>query len=315
MKNARKKSRRGRQQARRLWGVLGLVGLALLAAWYFWNDKENAGDTVAIEHIHSLGYSGDGSELVVAAHSGLRVYQGGQWSVPPGLARDYMGYTPVDEGFYSSGHPAPGSLEINPLGLVKSTDKGATLTRLGFEGESDFHLMAVGFFNHAIYVVNSSANSRLGPGVHYSLDDGATWEQARLNGIAAAQPYQIAVHPTAEEIVAISTEAGVYLSRDYGNNFELIGEQEPIIAVTFDLQGQWIVFGAQTLRRYDLNSGEIIVLPIPSLSSGEVIQYLASHPDSTMKFALATSDLDIYMTENDGDTWVQIAREGYGLTQ
>lgn len=57
-----------------------------------------------------------------------------------------MGYVATDNGFYSSGHPHPSAGLINPFGLIKSSDGGHTLTKLGFEGESDFHLMGVGYW-------------------------------------------------------------------------------------------------------------------------------------------------------------------------
>ncbi|MGH2535886.1 MAG: F510_1955 family glycosylhydrolase, partial [Candidatus Promineifilaceae bacterium] len=128
--------------------------------------EEGSGDspvTAEFPHIHGLGFSADGRQLFVPAHDGLRLFSDGQWQIPDAPAHDYMGYAPADDGFYSSGHPHPSSGLVNPLGLVKSTDGGQTLTRLGFEGESDFHLMGVGYQNHAIYVVNPRANSRLAP--------------------------------------------------------------------------------------------------------------------------------------------------------
>lgn len=62
---------------------------------------------------------------------------------------------------------------------MKSTDGGKTLQKLGFEGESDFHLMSVGYTRHAIYLLNPGQNAKLAPGMHYSLDDGATWSRGR----------------------------------------------------------------------------------------------------------------------------------------
>ena len=106
-------------------------------------DRAGGAD-VEMPHIHGLGFSADGQQLLVPAHDGLRVYAGGRWQVPELPAHDYMGYAPTDNGFYSSGHPAPSAGLVNPLGLVKSTDGGKTLTTLGFQGQSDFHLMGVG---------------------------------------------------------------------------------------------------------------------------------------------------------------------------
>jgi hypothetical protein len=99
-------------------------------------------------HIHGLGFSGDGKQLLVPAHDGFRVYAEGAWEMPALPVYDYMGFAPANDGFYSSSHPGPSSRLVNPLGLVKSTDGGKTLDSLGFEGESDFHLMGVGYYSH-----------------------------------------------------------------------------------------------------------------------------------------------------------------------
>ncbi|MFP3442760.1 hypothetical protein R0K18_33995, partial [Pantoea sp. SIMBA_133] len=81
---------------------------------------------------------------------GLKFYKDGKWMETTGQNNDYMGFTAVDEGFYTSGHPGKDSDLPNPLGLKKSTDGGRSLENLGFEGESDFHTIGVGYENHAI---------------------------------------------------------------------------------------------------------------------------------------------------------------------
>lgn len=94
---------------------------------------------VELPHIHGLGFSPDGRQLIVPAHDGLRIYREGKWLIPPTPAHDYMGFAATNDGFYSSGHPHPSAGLVNPLGLIKSTDGGQTLTQLDFAGESDFH--------------------------------------------------------------------------------------------------------------------------------------------------------------------------------
>ncbi|MBX6396423.1 MAG: hypothetical protein IRY98_12110, partial [Alicyclobacillaceae bacterium] len=82
--------------------------------------------SITFMHIHGLGYSADGSEVYIPAHNGLAIYRQGKWSYASGYAHDYMGFSMVDSGFYSSGHPAPDSGLKNPLGIVKSSDLGKT---------------------------------------------------------------------------------------------------------------------------------------------------------------------------------------------
>lgn len=267
--------------------------------------------SVDMPHIHGLGFSPDGRQLIVPAHDGLRVFAEGEWSVSDAPAHDYMGYTPVDEGFYSSGHPHPSSGLINPFGLVKSTDGGETLERLGFEGESDFHLMGVGYENHAIYVLNPAPNSRLAAGMHVSLDDGQTWQPCTAQGLIA-RPFRIAVYPTDANRVAVATEAGLYLSTDYGDSFTRIGEAAPVTAAVFHPNGQTLLFGANQLSTYALSSEQITALPSPNIVGDDAISYIAVNPVQNEEIALATFNRDIYLSSDGGQTWQQIAADGKG---
>jgi WD40 repeat protein len=260
-------------------------------------------------HIHGLGFSPDGRQLIVPAHDGLRSYADGKWQSPDVPAHDYMGFTPASDGFYSSGHPDPLSGLVNPFGLVKSTDGGQTLIQLGFEGETDFHFMAVGYQNHAIYVGNPAANSQLQPGIHYSLDDGKTWQQSTLQGLTA-QPIQMVVHPLEANVVALATEDGVFLSTDHGNSFTRIGERGPVSAVAFNPDGKSLLFGYQQVSSYDLASQQMTALPSPTLAAEDAIGYIAANPVRLDEIALATFSKDIYLSSDRGQSWTQIVDDG-----
>lgn len=316
-----------RQRMLRIALVLGALAAAIGAATFLLPESA----AVTITHVHGLGFSSDGEQLVVPAHDGLRVYADGEWFEPDVPQRDYMGFTPVDEGFYSSGHPGSGETLANPLGLVKSTDMGETLQQLAFSGESDFHLMGVGYENHAVYVINSAPNSELDSGLYYSLDDGETWQQAAATGLTA-RPFGLAVHPTEASMVAMATEAGLFLSDDFGNSFAPIapsaGEGEGgaitfiifhpqdaaglVTAVIFHPNGEMLLFGANELFAYDLPSGELTELPAPSLAEGDTMGYIAVNPLDNDEIALATFGRDIFLSPDGGQTWSQIAEEGKG---
>src|SRR5262245_35042031 len=153
--------------------IIGIVLIGLVG-WSVFSRSRSATVTPSADaggtempHIHGMGFSTDGRQLIVAAHDGVRVFADGAWIGSDIPAHDYMGYSPTNTGFYSSGHPHTAGL-INPFGLIKSTDGGKTLTKLGFEGESDFHVMGVGYASHTIYVLNPAPNSRLQPGLYSS---------------------------------------------------------------------------------------------------------------------------------------------------
>ena len=288
------------------------MGLGLfLAACSPATDISESTQPIQIPHIHGLGFSAEDSALYVPAHTGLIVYANGGWNVPDLPVNDYMGYTPTDQGFYSSGHPGVNSNLPNPLGIVKSEDEGRTLQTLAFQGEIDFHQLGVGYKNYAIYALNETPNTQIGIGLFYSLDDGVTWEQSAGGGVRG-QILQIAVHPTKAEIVALATENGLYLSSDYGSTFDPVGTSAPISSVTFDPAGDQLLFGYQELSTYTLESRQIQILASPTLTQDTAISYIAVDPKSNT-LALATFAKDIYLSQDGGVSWRVIASQG--LTQ
>jgi WD40 repeat protein len=222
-----------------------------------------------------------------------------------------MGYAATNDGFYSSGHPSSGSGLINPIGLVKSADGGKTLTTLGFAGESDFHLMGVGYQNHVVYVLNQAQNSKLSVGLHYSLDDGQTWKQGAMRGIPG-QPLQIAVHSTNAAVVALASEQGLFLSTDYGSSFVSIGPSEPVSAVAFSPNGNRLFFGLNTLSVYDIASKQSTVLSTLPLAANDAIGFIAANPVRADELAAATFGRNIYRSRDGGRSWQQIAKDGMG---
>ena len=263
-------------------------------------SAESSAD-LEIPHLHGFGFSPDGLQLVVPAMMACAFMsqENGQRRNLP--AHDYMGYTPSSDGFYSSGHPHPSSGLVNPFGLIKSIDGGKTLLNLGFTGETDFHFMAVGYQNHAIYVGNPEPNSTLTAGVHYSLDDGQTWQQSALEGVTG-QFIQMAIHPVDANVVALATEDGLWFSSDHGKSFTQVGPAGTVTAVTFHPSGQSLLLGYQMLSGYDLASQQLTTLPAPTIADDVAISYIAMNPVQPDEIALATFNRDIYLSQDGGDT-------------
>ncbi|MBZ0294898.1 MAG: glycosyl hydrolase [Anaerolineae bacterium] len=266
------------------------------------------GGLVQFRDIHGLSFSSDGSQLFVPAHDGLRVYENGGWTAPDLPVNDYMGYSGTDSGFYSSGHPGPGSNLVNPFGLIRSTDGGETIQTLAFAGETDFHLMTAGYESHTVYVVNPAQNSRLPAGLHYTLDVGQTWQQSTGRGISG-RPIQLAAHPTEPGTVAVAAEGGLFLSNDYGDTFTRVGDPAPVTAVTFDPNGERLLFAYQGLSAYDLATGQTASFQTPSVTGDDAVGYIAVNPASD-QIAFATFARDIYLSEDKGQSWEAIAEQG-----
>lgn len=277
----------------------------------------NKEEKITFKHIHGLGYTSDGEELYVPAHDGLRVYKDGSWTNPKeGDNHDYMGFSMFSDGFFSSGHPAPGSDLANPLGIVKSTDKGKTLEQLGLYGEIDFHGMTVGYDTREIYVFNPSENSQMDQmGFYYSVDEAKTWTQSELKGLQG-KAIGLAAHPTKQGIVTIGTNQGIFLSDNYGNSFEKLPVSGAVSAVSFDHQNNLLIAtesNVAKLLQLNLSTNEINELSIPDLKD-DVITYVKQNPAHNNELVFATKKRDIYFSHDEGETWEQSVDEGIAIT-
>ncbi|PBB04820.1 hypothetical protein CKW00_12085 [Salimicrobium humidisoli] len=261
-----------------------------------------------IEHVHGIGYT-DAEGVTFASHDGLKVYKDNEWMESPHHKNDYMGFNATEEGMYVSGHPGASSDLPNPLGLQKGKVKKQELESLGFTGESDFHLMGVGYENEAIYLLNSQPDDNLDTGFHRSFDGGETFEAMAAENLPE-KLFQLAVHPSDEEMVAAAAESGVFLSTDAGETFERISETGQASGLTFT--GNQLYFGLlqneASFQTYDLESETITDIPLPDFGQDAVL-YSAVHPEKE-ELTIFTMNGSSYMTEDEGETWKSILTEG-----
>lgn len=269
-----------------------------------------------MEHIHGLGYSGDGKQIIIPAHTGLVAYSEGKWTAVDSPRIDYMGFTTVDNGFYSSGHPGDGSTLKNPIGLVKSGNLGKSLSKLDFEGLNDFHNMAVAYKSHAIYVFNEQPNAKLTSiGLYDSKDDAKTWNKAEMNGFSE-EPLAMAVHPTDDKVIAIGTKSGLYLSNDSGNHFEKSLPELYITAMYFNSSGNLVVSAAKSssMLEVNLDTKEKKDIKLPILDSDDAVSYIAQNPVDPKEIVITTFKKDIYLNKDSNSNWTKIADKGNGIS-
>ena len=271
-----------------------------------------SGPPVTMTHIHGLGFDATGDRLLVAAHDGLRVFEGGRWSVPDIPGHDYMGFSAVDDGFYSSGHPSPVSDLVNPLGLVRSTDGGRSIETLALSGESDLHLMAVGYHSHVVYAVNQVPGQTLEAGIFRSIDDGGTWRRLQPSG-GSGDLIQLAVHPTDPDTVVLATSTGLYRSTDGGGTFSAIVDGAPITAATFSPSTGDLFFGFRVFAVDREGAAAPEQLTAPPLSAEDAILAIAAAPDDPDHIAIATYERSIFESTDGGATWSQIADHGTAI--
>ncbi len=294
--------------------LISLIVLVISVSFALLNNRTTE-EKVEFIHIHGLGITDDGAEVYVPAHDGLKVFKDGMWSNAEGEKHDYMGFSMVDDGFYSSGHPGEGSSLKNPFGVIKTTDMGKSLDMLDLYGEVDFHGMAVGYQSHAIYVINPQENSRMNEiGLYYSTDDTKTWIKSKMEGLEG-QVSSLAVHPQDDTVVVLGTNKGVFVSKDFGQTFEKIFDA-PTTAVSFSLNGELFVGSVSdefTLSTFNIETKKQSMLTIPSLREGNAISYIAVNPKNEKQIIFTTFENDIYMTEDSGGNWSQLAESGKGI--
>lgn len=289
------------------------VALAWLLGWAAFVPPAAAADpAVELMHVHGLSYSTDGKRLYIPSHMGLAIYENGKWRKLPGPAHDFMGFSVARGAFYSSGHPAPGSPMKNPFGLMKSEDEGRSWQSLGLDGEADFHLLAASHGTRTVYVFAPQANSRMPQaGIYSTSDEGKSWRPSRASGLSG-QLAALAAHPTQGNVVAAATDAGVYLSSDFGDSFARAASGRATSAV-FELDGLHLWFGAYrngaTLDRLELKTKKAERLPIPKMAK-DAVSYIAQNPAQRRQFAIATYSRDVLLSEDAGKSWKPIASQG-----
>jgi hypothetical protein len=290
-------------------GALLLIGTGI----GFTLTKPQNQEAVDFIHIHGLGYTNDGKQIFVPAHDGLKVFDGHTWKDYNKIEKnDFMGFSAVKNGFYSSGHPSPDSKLANPLGIVKNTNYGPELKILDLYKEMDFHAMTAGYETNEIYVFNTMKNSKMSDtGLYYTTDETKSWHKSELNGLSG-QATSIAAHATEKGVVAIGTDNGVYLSKDYGNNFELILPDINVTTISFD-HNNGLIIGYITdkskLLSFNLTNKETKDLNVPDLGN-TAIAYVQQNPANVSGFTFATIDKDIYISKNAGSNWTEMVDKG-----
>ncbi|SEP15589.1 F510_1955 family glycosylhydrolase [Paenibacillus sp. OV219] len=273
-------------------------------------SKKSTDSDSAFMHIHGLGYSSDGNRLLVPVHNGLSVYDNGKWFAGSGDKHDYMGFSASNDGFYSSGHPAVGSAYENPLGLIKSTNDGKSITVLALDGEVDFHGMTVGYRTHTIYALNQTPNSKMSqPGLFYSQDEGETWIKSEAVGLQG-QITSISAHPTEKSIVAIGTAEGAFISSNKGESFTVLLQGVSISGITVLESGDTLVATSgpeAALYQISAETNHPVVINMPSTDD---IMYIAQNPANPTELAAATLQKSVFISGDDGTSWHEIVHEG-----
>ena len=220
--------------------VAGAVGLALFVAVLVGlrlagsddGAETSAGTEPGVEHVHGLGINPADGSLVVATHYGsFRLpADGGEAERIGESFQDTMGFTVAGpDHFLGSGHPdVAGMREGQPsrLGLIESTDAGATWTALSLNGEVDFHGLA--FAHGQVYGWDS------GTGRFMVLSDKQEWETR-----SSLDLFGFAVDPDDADNVMGTGPDGLIESSDGGRSWRP-AEGPGLVALSWNAEaGLW----------------------------------------------------------------------------
>lgn len=166
-----------------------------------------AGSSLPSSHVHGITVNRDTNQVLLATHEGLfDVTKTPATKIGP--TNDLMGFTAAADQsvFYASGHPGPGSDLPNPMGLIKSVDRGKTWEQLSRQGESDFHALATTKSG----IIAHDGTLRTSP-------DGKTWTDVPVEFVPAV----LAGNPETDTVLA-TTRDGLQRSTDGGKTWTLI---------------------------------------------------------------------------------------------
>jgi photosystem II stability/assembly factor-like uncharacterized protein len=177
-------------------------------------------------HIHDIVIQGD--KLWIGTHYGLWLLDlaGEVMATAVDRTLDVMGLTHVSGStLLASGHPALGERGPGNVGLLQSTDGGASWATLSLSGTADFHrLTAAGDLVLGI----SSHDGRL----YRSTDGGRTWANP-----AETDLFDMAIEPTQGRDVLGTSASGVQRSRDGGQSFESLPGAPRLVFIHWDSAG------------------------------------------------------------------------------
>lgn len=267
-----------------------------------------------LEQLQGIGYPGNDDGLYIASTDGLKIYRDNKWFENTAENHNYYGFSAVSDGFYTSGMKANASKDNHAaLGVSKSTDKGATIQPVSLSGKEAFQFLSAGYKTETLYLIQQEDSNELAQGVYISNDGGKSWDPLALNGMDANTLGMIAPHPEDNEIMAMATRSGIYLSEDSGESMELISD--PVMVTALAFSNNTLFYSSVEnekikLNKLDLESRKIEEIDIPFLKYDNPITFITVNQNSEQTVAFSTYLSDVYETTDLGESWSLLLSNG-----
>ncbi len=306
-------SRRRVPQGRARTAALALpVSLALLLTGCTGGQESGAGTGFTdpgMGHVHGLGVDAASGDVLAATHTGLfRLSEGEDPERVADRWQDTMGFTVDGNRLLGSGHPDVREDLPPHLGLIESTDAGQTWQAISLQGEADLHALTVA--GPDVYGWDSVTGAVL-----TSTDGGISWQEGQV--VEAVT--DLALEPVSSALLA-TTADGLLSSSDRGATFTAFAPQPPVLfsqvePVTTPEGGATSSDGAGSEPGL---AGVAVDGTVWHLSDGEWTTTgalagppaaFAVTPDGSL---LAATEEEIVRSDDDGQTWHQVAVLGAG---
>jgi photosystem II stability/assembly factor-like uncharacterized protein len=291
------------------WLFLAKIGLILLlvvlVVWLIQSVRTaNQGNKAGVTFGKVLGaaYSSDGNQLRISTAKGVAVYEKGSWKTKVVSVPGAVQLVPVEGGFFA--------LKAHKNAVLR-TDNGRTTASVHLPAQPGAGLFTAAYATRHLYFLN-------GEHLYSSANLGKSWNRTTLRGVQG-EPQMLAASPNKSGTLAVATRSGLYVTEDQGRHFKPFLNGKSVTAVSFGPSGKTTLFaglyGNQSMLYSILPQyNKEINLDLDTVKGDPLVQ-IARNPRHPQTTTVITAKGDAYLTENGGQNWTIIAKDGRGLSQ